>query len=182
MAPEYRILIFGCPCSGKTFLAKDLAPELNVRPLHLDDVFWFGAWQNIGREALVARVCEEARSSRWIIEGNYSSPRTVIWQACTHVIYMETPLWKTMLRAIKRCADRSRPGLPAKIREVSDERESLWGLLRIVWKDWRKRGRDLDFLASISGKHVQVIRIRSAKDQERLFSSGGIAHADSMGK
>ncbi|MCL2641680.1 MAG: hypothetical protein FWD53_12600 [Phycisphaerales bacterium] len=182
MTPEYRILIFGGSCSGKTFLAKRLAAELNVRVLHLDDEFWFGAWQNIGSEAIAARACEEARNTRWIIEGNYSSVRAAIWQTCTHVIYMETPLWKAMLRAIKRSTDRSRSGVPAKIREASDTRESLWELLRMVWRNSRKRGRDLDFLASISGKHVQVIRIRSTKDQERLFSSGGIAHADSVGK
>lgn len=83
-----RIFIMGNGGSGKTWLAQQLAPRLQLPVLHLDDFHWMpnfvGERPREERDRLVARAAD---SSLWIIEGIYGSiirqvlPRvmTLIW-------------------------------------------------------------------------------------------------------
>lgn len=171
-APQYRILLFGGACSGKTFLARRLADALQVQPLHLDDEFWFGDWQNIGAAALVERARQETLKPQWIVEGCYPAVRETIWQSCTHVVYVEVPLWKALLRGIRRSLDRGRPGVPVKVRQAGGSGETLRDLLPMIWRyHRRKRLGDLAFLGRIRGSHVRVVKVGCMKDQECLIQS-----------
>ena len=53
-----RILVIGCPGSGKTRLAKLLGEKLNLPVVHLDNLWWTGQWENVSREEFDARLEE----------------------------------------------------------------------------------------------------------------------------
>ena len=51
-----RILVIGCPGSGKTRLARQLSEKLGLPVVHLDRLWWTGDWENVSREEFDCRL------------------------------------------------------------------------------------------------------------------------------
>ncbi len=69
-----RIIIIGCPGSGKSTMTFKLKDKLNYPVLHLDQIYHIDNENHITREELVAKVEEFANThENWIIDGNYVS-------------------------------------------------------------------------------------------------------------
>jgi len=147
----YRILVFGSICSGKTFFVKKLHAKLELPVVHLDDWFWYGEWENIGKQSLLENVCKFIDENEyWIIDGNYAVIRDTIWQHCTHIYYFHNALPILIARAVKRsfCADRT--GVPVKVRENSNLREPAQELIyEILRYHFRKKPGDMWFCKSV---------------------------------
>ena len=97
-----RILILGCPGSGKSTAAKRLAKKINIPVVHLDKLFWRDGWMNVSREEFDALLEDEMKKDAWIIDGNYS--RTVAWrlQCADTAIFFDYPTYICLWRVIKR--------------------------------------------------------------------------------
>lgn len=66
-----KIIVIGCPGSGKTTFAKRLA-ELTKLPIyHLDAIWHKPDKTHIPREEFDGRIKEIFKEKRWIIDGNY---------------------------------------------------------------------------------------------------------------
>ena len=163
MNAKRRIFVFGGFCSGKTFLSRSLAKQLKIKALHLDDVFWFGAWQHIGMEELLGIAKTHTKNEQWIIEGNYEVIREYLWKSCTQVIYLDISPWIATWRALKRCWSKQRQGVPLKVRE-SGCREPAIQLVKNIWWYYKKNRRDdLHFIDMISNHQIQIAVIRNNK-------------------
>lgn len=68
-----KIIIIGCPGSGKTYFAKELAEILNKKVFHMDNLYWNKDRTHISRDELVGIIDEIMEQSDWIIDGNYIS-------------------------------------------------------------------------------------------------------------
>ena len=68
-----KIRIIGCPGSGKTYFAKELAEILNKKVFHMDNLYWNKDRTHISRDELVGIIDEIMEQSDWIIDGNYIS-------------------------------------------------------------------------------------------------------------
>lgn len=69
-----KIQIIGYSGSGKSTLAKKLGKYYNIPVLHLDNVKFYGDWQErtfMEQSEIVKKFLED-NSSSWIIDGNYS--------------------------------------------------------------------------------------------------------------
>ncbi|MEF9992664.1 MAG: AAA family ATPase [Romboutsia sp.] len=66
-----KILVIGCPGSGKTFFSKMLSNLMNINLYHLDDLYWGHEWVEKDykkwNEILENLLSEE----EFIIDGNY---------------------------------------------------------------------------------------------------------------
>lgn len=167
---NHRILVFGGICSGKTYFTNQLQKKLQIPVYHLDDLFWYGNWENIGEEILLSecqRIAEPDQS--WIIEGNYSIVREALWQEATHVFYCDVSFPTVVYRAWRRSRSKDRHGVPQKIREISDSRENFWELLRYIWEYRRtKRKAELAFCEEIrkKGANMRIIRMDNCSIDE----------------
>lgn len=162
MSKHFKIYIFGGFCSGKTTFAKKISNHLDIEVINLDDYFWFGNWENIGKENLLNYVKGIVNTkSDWIIEGNYSSVRNYIWEQSTHIYYCYTTPCQLIQRVIKRSFDSKRSGVPMKIKMETDNREPFFELLYNSFKYYFvKRKRDLAFCDELKqeGINIKIIK------------------------
>ena len=86
-----KILVIGCPGSGKSTFSKALHNVTGIPLIHLDNLFWNAdqttVEQSVFREKLAAVLQEDA----WIIDGNYGSTLEMRMQACDTVIFLDIP-------------------------------------------------------------------------------------------
>ena len=69
-----KIILIGCPGSGKSTLTRRMNEILNYPVLHLDSIYHIDNTHHITREELKAKVAEFAAShENWIIDGNYKN-------------------------------------------------------------------------------------------------------------
>ena len=84
-----KVMIMGCPGSGKTTLARKLSCKLNLPLVHLDVLNWRDHWQPVSTEEFDALLLQEVRKEAWIIDGNYHRTIPLRLEHCDTVIYLE---------------------------------------------------------------------------------------------
>ena len=67
-----RIIVIGCPGSGKTTFSKKLAERCGLSLFHLDAIWHKPDKTHIPREEFDLRLGEIIKLPEWIIDGNYS--------------------------------------------------------------------------------------------------------------
>ena len=97
-----RIMIIGCPGSGKSTLSKQLAMKLKLPLVHLDQIYWKSNWQPISDELFDELLLHEVQKDEWIIDGNYSRTISMRLEACDTIIYLEYHTMTCLFGVIKR--------------------------------------------------------------------------------
>ena len=67
-----KIIIIGCPGSGKTTFAEKLRGKTNIELFHLDAIWHRADRTHISRDDFDERLGEILALDSWIIDGNYS--------------------------------------------------------------------------------------------------------------
>lgn len=161
-----RWLLVGSGGAGKSTLARRLAAALDLPLIHLDREYWRPGWVAIPKDQWRIRVAELASADAWVMDGNYSGTIDMRLDRADVIIVMDTPSWKCLFRIVKRrWLDRDRPDIPTG---CSDQvsLEFAWWVLSYPWRSRPKIMRAIDAHAD-----VQVIRLRTARDAERLLTS-----------
>ena len=87
-----RIMIIGCPGSGKSTFARSLTEKTGL-PLHyLDMMYWNPDRTTKPKEEFRAALRETVALSEWIIDGNYGSTLELRMEACDTVIFLDYPV------------------------------------------------------------------------------------------
>jgi adenylate kinase family enzyme len=105
-----RVSVVGNSGSGKSTLARELAARLGVPYLELDGVFHQPGWEPLPAEEFQRIVAERASEDGWVIDGNYSGVRPVVWARADTVVWLDLPrrivmqrvIWRTARRAVTR--------------------------------------------------------------------------------
>lgn len=86
-----RIMIIGCPGSGKSTFARSLTEKTGL-PLHyLDMMYWNPDRTTKPKEEFRAALRETVALPEWIIDGNYGSTLELRMEACDTVIFLDYP-------------------------------------------------------------------------------------------
>ena len=86
-----KIIILGCPGSGKSVFSLRLR-ELTGLPLfHLDNVWWNADRTHISREEFDRKLQEIMSGDQWIIDGNYSRTYEDRFACCDTVVFLDYP-------------------------------------------------------------------------------------------
>lgn len=153
-----RIVVVGVSGSGKTTLARNLADCLDLDPIELDRLFWLSDWQQRDDDDFRDVVRSALADDGWVVDGNYSRAREVVWPRADTVIWLDYPLWLILWRLFWRT-----------IRRIV-MRENLWGTGNRESFFTQFFGRDSLFLWAINTYH------RRRREYPILFKQPEYAH------
>ena len=101
-----RITIIGTSCSGKTTLAKKLSQKLHIPHIELDVLFWKKNWQIEERDQFRKKVSRVVEQDTWVIDGNLSIVRDIVWARADTIIWLDYPFYVIFLQALARSIKR----------------------------------------------------------------------------
>ncbi len=119
----HRISVVGTTGSGKTTLALEISKRLELPFIELDALYWDENWTGVSDPVFRDRVIEAINADRWVIDGNYSRVRPLVWKRADTVIYLDYSFWRTFWQLLTRTIHRS------------IQQEALWhGNRENLWK------------------------------------------------
>ena len=101
-----RIAIIGTSCSGKTTLACNISKILNIPHIELDHLYWQKNWQPLEKELFREKVRKAVQHEKWVIDGNFSIVRDIIWENADTIIWLNYPFEVVFLQALARSIKR----------------------------------------------------------------------------
>jgi adenylate kinase family enzyme len=173
--PVQRVSVVGNSGSGKTTLGAALGRAMGVPHLELDSVFHQPNWEPLDQDEFRRRVSEFVAADRWVIDGNYSSVRDLIWARADTVVWLDLPrrrvmrqlLWRTIRRGALRMElwNGNREQLASLFK--ADPQESI-----VAWA-WTRhhvyRERYLAASRDPANAHLTFVRLRSPRDTAALL-------------
>ena len=86
-----KVIVIGCPGSGKTTFAEKLNKSTGLPLFYLDAIWHKPDRTHISREEYDERLAEILELEEWIIDGNYSRTLEVRMQACDTIFLFDLP-------------------------------------------------------------------------------------------
>ena len=86
-----KIIVIGCPGSGKTTFAEKLSKCTAIPIYHLDAIWHKPDKTHIPREEFDERISEIFKESEWIIDGNYKRTIEMRLKECDTVFLFDLP-------------------------------------------------------------------------------------------
>ena len=97
-----KVIVIGCPGSGKTTFAEKLHNLTGLQLFYLDAIWHKPDKTHISREAFDERILEIFSLEEWIIDGNYSRTIETRIAACDTVFLFDLPTEICLEGAINR--------------------------------------------------------------------------------
>jgi adenylate kinase family enzyme len=117
-----RIVVVGSTGSGKSTLAQQLSERLHIPHIELDSLNWEENWHPSPDNVFRKRVDLATGVNCWIVDGNYSKVRDLVWSRADTLIWLDynfiVIFWRLLWRSIHRVFSR----------------ELLWGKNRETWR------------------------------------------------
>ena len=172
-----RVVVVGTSCSGKTTLARQLARVLGSPHVELDAIHWMAGWRERPMDEVRRMAADAAAAERWVMDGNYSAVRDIVWGRATAVVWLNYPfrvvLWRALTRTTRRVVTQEElfSGNREGFRQSFLSRDSiiLWAIAsyRRVRREYRRILDGGDY------PHLRVIELSGPAEAEALVSSLG---------
>lgn len=86
-----KVIIIGCPGSGKTTFAKKLSHAMGLPLYHLDAIWHRPDKTHIAREDFDQRISEIFDTPEWVMDGNYNRTLEMRLVECDTVFLFDLP-------------------------------------------------------------------------------------------
>lgn len=100
--PSYKIMIFGCPGSGKSTFALKLSKQLNIPLHHLDYYFFTANWVERNYQDFLGIQQTLVNNKSWIIDGNATRSLEMRFAQADIVLYFNLPKLTCYIRVFQR--------------------------------------------------------------------------------
>jgi adenylate kinase family enzyme len=171
-----RVSVVGNSGSGKSTLAAALAVRLGVSYVELDSIFHQPGWTELPRDEFRTRVGAVAAGDAWVIDGNYTAVRDLVWARADTVVWLDLPRPLVMRRVIGRTIRRA--VLREELWNGNREPSSNWltldperSIIMWAWTQHAKyRERYAAAMADPSLAHLTFVRLRTPAEVRALLS------------
>ena len=115
-----KIIIIGCPGSGKTTFAEKLKSSTGLPLYYLDSIWHRPDKTHISREEFDSRINDIFTEEKWIIDGNYKRTIELRIKECDTVFLFDLPV-ETCLKGATERIGKGRYDLPWLETELDPE-------------------------------------------------------------
>lgn len=115
-----KVIVIGCPGSGKSTFARALYSKTGIPLYHLDMMYWNADKTTVEKSVFRERLSALLEKDEWIIDGNYGSTMELRMAACDTVIFLDYP-FEVCLDGIKERRGKPRCDMPWIETEVDEE-------------------------------------------------------------
>lgn len=162
-----RIIVIGCPGSGKSYFSKRLQDKFGLPLYHLDMMFWNSDKTTVEKSVFLERLSSVLMKEEWRIDGNYASTMEERIKAADTVFFLDFPT-EVCLDGIKERRGKPRSDMPWI---ESDEDEDFLEFIR-GFKE-KQRPEIYALLEKYDSKNITVFHSRAeADDFLKLFQGG----------
>ncbi len=179
-----RISVVGTSGSGKSTVGRQLALGLGVPFVELDSIYHQPGWVPLPTEEFRRRVAEAAAGDGWVIDGNYSKARPLVWARADTVVWLDLPRWTVMWQVTWRSLWRA----AFRVELWNGNRERWANLFTWVPEDsviswaWHRhavyRERYAAAAADPANAHLHFVRLRSHAEIRRFLAGARQRRAD----
>jgi len=181
------VSVVGNAGSGKTTLAGALADAIGAPHLELDSIFHQPNWEPLDVKLFRAQVADFIAGDAWVVDGNYSAVRQLVWARADTVIWLDLPRYRVMaqltLRTLRRILARAElwNGNTESVRSLFrlDPEQSI---LRWAWTQHDKYSeRYRDAQEDPANVHLNFVRVPTRSAAAKIVASVA-AHGGAAGE
>lgn len=108
-----KIIVVGCPGSGKSTFSKKLHDATGIELFHLDAIYWKKDCSHISRQELITKQKEIFQSNSYIIDGNFKSTLELRIRNSDMIFFFDLPVETCVAGALNRKGNR--PEMPCEL-------------------------------------------------------------------
>ena len=169
-----RVVVTGLAGAGKSTFSRALSARTGLPVIHLDVHFWKPGWVEPSEDEWLEKQRGLLAADAWIADGNYHATLDYRLERADTVVFLDTPWWVCVLRALVRGIRRRPPGfqLPdgcpeSAVRRWRDE----WLLAARICRVHRsERERELAIVAQHTD-HLALYVLRRSDGSAEAFTS-----------
>ena len=154
-----KIIVIGCPGSGKSHFSRALHIKTGISLHHLDMMYWNKDKTTVEKRVFLERLSAVLERDEWIIDGNYGGTMQMRLEACDTVFFLDYPL-DVCLDGIKERFGKPRSDMPWI--EAEEDAEFL-EFIRSY--NEQQKPRVLALLAKYPDKRITVFHSREEADE-----------------
>ena len=114
-----KVIIIGCPGSGKSTFARKLRDKTGLPLYHLDMLYWNEDGTTVEKDVFLERLRSVLSEPSWIIDGNYLSTMEMRLKECDTVFFLDYPA-DICLKGISDRKGKPRSDMPCPTPEDED--------------------------------------------------------------
>ena len=169
-----RISVIGTSGSGKSSFARRLAVAVDAPVIELDAAYHQPDWEPLDPADFRVRIAAATSGDRWVVDGNYSIVRDLVWAAADTVVWLDTSRARVMTQVATRTLGRMATG-----RELWNGNRERWrNLVRLdreenivlwAWTTFEtNRSRYGAAMVDPTWRHIRFLRIRTRAEARGL--------------
>lgn len=114
-----KVIVIGCPGSGKSTFSKSLSAVTGLPLYHLDKMYWNADGTTVPKSVFTERLRQVLDKETWIIDGNYGSTMEPRMQYCDTIIFLDYST-EVCIDGIRERKGKPRSDMPCKLLEDDD--------------------------------------------------------------
>ena len=151
-----KIIIIGCPGSGKSHFSKRLSNILEIPVYHLDNIWWKPDGSHIPRDEFDDDLHQIFAADEWILDGDYSRTYKMRMAACDTIVFLDYSK-EQCIAGIRQRVSAERTDCPIN---VIDERP----LCEVERYETQNRNEILDLLEQYQERTIYIFHTREEAD------------------
>ena len=152
-----KVIVIGCPGSGKSTFSGELSAKTGIPLFHLDMMFWNSDKTSVEKAVFIERLKAVLQKGSWIIDGNYASTMEMRLKECDTVFFLDYPL-EVCLDGIKARKGKARSDMPW-IENADEEDAEFISFIKSF--NEKSRPAVIDLLKKYEDKTIFIFRDRT---------------------
>ena len=153
-----KVIVIGCPGSGKSTFARGLKEATGLPLYHLDMMYWNSDRTTVERAEFISRLRSVLNEDEWIIDGNYASTLEMRLMECDTVFFLDHPT-EVCLEGIEKRRGQPRSDMPWTETDTDEEFVSF-----VRKYNSESRPEVLSLLEKYSDKNAVIFHTRQEAD------------------